>query len=366
LRISIIIGTRPQIIKSAPVYTAFKKNGFECEIVNTGQHYDYEMNRRFFSELELPDPAANLDVGAGSPNEQVSAIIEGLGALFASGAPDVAIVPGDTNSALAAGMACLKSGVTVAHLESGCRSDDFRMAEEVNRRLLDHMSQLLLCPTADCVRNVRAERVLADVVSNVGDTMYDSLLRYMPALEGMDSASKHGLGEGEYAFMTLHRAETVDHKDALRSVLTAVGSLGVPIAFSVHPRTRVRMREFGIKPGRNLKLLEPLPYLETLSLVRRSKFVITDSGGLQKEAYWLGKPTLIARDSTEWGEIVRAGAAFLVGVSAEKIEAGYRKVARVSKKSFQGSRKIFGNGKASEEVVRVVSRFLASRGRAVS
>jgi UDP-N-acetylglucosamine 2-epimerase len=363
LRVSIILGTRPQIIKSAPVYTAFRKKGIECEIVNTGQHFDYEMNKRFFSELELPDPSADLNVGAGSPSEQVSAIIDGLGALFANAKPDLAIVPGDTNSALAAGIACLKSGVTIAHLESGCRSNDFRMAEEVNRRLLDHMSQVLLCPTASCVRNVRSERVLAYVVSDVGDTMYDSLLKYKPSLEKMDAASKHGLVEGEYAFMTLHRAETVDNRDALRSVLTAVWSLGLPTAFSVHPRTRERMREFGIQPERSLKLLEPLPYLETLSLVRQSKLVITDSGGLQKEAYWLGKPTLIARDTTEWGEIVQAGAAFLVGASADKIEREYRKVGRVSKKSFQRSRRIFGNGKASEEVVGVISRSLAPRGR---
>jgi UDP-GlcNAc3NAcA epimerase len=366
LRVSIILGTRPQIIKSAPVFAAFRRKGIDCEIVNTGQHYDYEMNRRFFSELELPDPAADLDVGAGTPNKQVSAIIEGLGTLFADGKPDLAIVPGDTNSALAAGIACLKSGVEVAHLESGCRSNDFRMAEEVNRRLLDHMSRVLLCPTASCVSNVRSERVIADVISRVGDTMYDSLLRYMPLLQALDSASKYGLVKGEYAFMTLHRAQTVDERDSLRSVLTAVGSLGLPIAFSVHPRTRERMREFGIEPNRTMKLLEPLPYLETLSLVSHSKFVITDSGGLQKEAFWLGKPTLIVRDTTEWGEIVQAGAAFLVGGSAAKIEAGYRKVGRVSKKSFQRSKRIFGSGNASEEVVRVVSRFLASRGRDMS
>ena len=364
MNVSIILGTRPQIIKSAPVYSAFKEAGVLCDIVNTGQHYDYEMNRQFFSELELPDPSANLNVGAGSPNEQVSAIISGLGRLFAVGKPDVAIVPGDTNSALAAGVACSKARVRVVHLESGCRSGDPRMGEEVNRRLLDHLSQVLLCPTPGCVRNVRAERVLAEVVADVGDTMYDSLLRYRPSVEKAQAASKIGLSDGGYAFMTLHRAETVDDKPTLSRVLEAVGSIEIPVVFSVHPRTRARMSEFGIVPGAGIRVVDPLPYLETLALVRESGLVVTDSGGLQKEAYWLGKPTLIARDVTEWGEIVRAGAAFLVGTDPSRIERGYRKAKRVPRTAFQRSARIFGKGDASTKVVRVVTEYLGSGRRA--
>ena len=363
MRISIVLGTRPQIIKSAPVYHAFREEGVECDVVNTGQHYDYEMNRAFFKELDLPDPSADLNVGAGTPNQQVSSIVRGLGDLFAESRPDLAVVPGDTNSALAAGMACSKSGVPVAHLESGCRSNDFGMAEEVNRRVLDHMSQVLLCPTANCVRNAKSERVLAGTVSNVGDTMYDSLLRFTPSLEMMDAASKYGLGDGGYAFMTLHRAETVDDRDRLRATLDGVGSLGLPVAFSVHPRTRERIRSFGIAPGPNLTLLEPLPYVETLSMVSRSKFVITDSGGLQKEAYWLGRPVLVTRGTTEWGEIVKAGAAFLVGTTAAGIKRGYGRVGHVRASSFRASRRIFGSGNASANVVRVVSGFLPTGGK---
>ncbi len=363
LKISIILGTRPQIIKSAPVYLAFTKAGFDCDIVNTGQHYDYEMNRQFFSELDLPRPSSDLNVGAGTPNEQVSAIISGLGKHFAGTRPDLAVVPGDTNSALAAGIACSKSNIPAAHLESGCRSNDFRMAEEINRRLLDHMSEVLLCPTSSCVKNVKAEHVLADCVSNVGDTMYDSLLRFRPSLERLDPAPKLGLEAGDYAFMTLHRAETVDDRAVLNSVLGAVNSLGVPIAFSVHPRTRERIREFGITPGPNLKLLDPLPYLETLALVNGSRFVITDSGGLQKEAYWLGKPTLITRENTEWREIVAAGAAFLVGADPRKIAKASRRIGGVGRKPFLKSRSIFGKGDASDKVVSVVSKYLGPRRR---
>jgi UDP-N-acetylglucosamine 2-epimerase len=361
LKVSIILGTRPQIIKSAPVYHAFVDEGIECDIVNTGQHYDYEMNKVFFKELDLPDPSVDLNVGAGTPTEQVSSIIGGLGARFAMSKPDLAVVPGDTNSALAAGIACSKSSVPVAHLESGCRSNDFRMAEEVNRRILDHMSQVLLCPTASCVKNVRSEKVLADTVANVGDTMYDSLLRFLPSLEMIDVASKYGLDEGGYAFMTLHRAETVDDRDTLASTLDGVGSLGIPVAFSVHPRTRERMRAFGITPPSSLKLFDPLPYVESLSMASRSKVVITDSGGLQKEAYWLGKPVLITRGTTEWSEIVKVGAAFVVGTKASGIRGGYRRIRRVRKDSFRATRRIFGSGNASANVVRVASKFLAAR-----
>jgi len=321
------------------------------------------MNRQFFTELELPEPSADLNVGAGTPSQQVGAIVSRLGDLFERKKPEVVVVPGDTNSALAAGIACSKSGVPVAHLESGCRSGDWRMAEEVNRRLLDHMSQLLLCPTSSCVRNVRAEQVLAEEVANVGDTMYDSMLKLMPKVKASDATSRHGLRGEEYAFMTVHRAETVDDPRALREVIRAVGDIPLKVCFSVHPRTRARMRESGVTPSSNIKLVNPLPYIETLGLVDGAEFVITDSGGLQKEAYWLGKPSLITRDTTEWGEIVKAGAAFLVGTSPKKISRGYARVRRVDRKSFQASRRIFGNGDASEKVVRAVSRFMRSGGR---
>ena len=362
MKVSIVIGTRPQIIKSAPVYHALMQAGMQCDIVNTGQHYDYEMNREFFKELDLPDPSADLNVGAGTPNEQISAIVGGLGRVFKDSRPDLAISPGDTNSALAAGIAGSKAGIPVAHLESGCRSNDIRMAEEVNRRVLDHMSQVLLCPTEACVKNVKSEHVLAAEVSNVGDTMYDSLLRFLPSLEMMDAASKYGLEDEGYAFMTLHRAETVDDPDALRSTLQGVASLGIPVAFSVHPRTRERLRALGAPSVSDITLLEPLPYVETLSMAGRSKFVITDSGGLQKEAYWLGRPVLIPRETTEWGEIVKAGAAFLVGTTADGIKRGYKRIGRVKPSSFKASKRIFGRGNASANVARVVSKFLGGKG----
>lgn len=353
----VILGTRPQIIKSAPVCEAFEKSGLKCDIINTGQHYDYEMNREFFSELNLPDPVADLNVGQGTPNEQVSGIISGLGRAFGSEPPDLAMVPGDTNSALGSGIACSKAGVPVAHLESGCRSGDFRMSEEVNRRLLDHMSHVLLCPTSGCVKNVRSERVLAEVVKNVGDTMYDSVLRYAGAIGKLDVEEKYAVSEGGYAFMTLHRAEAVDDPEKLGEVVAGVGSLDTRVEFSVHPRTKARLDEFGIRMPGNVRLLGPLPYLDTLALVKGSQFVITDSGGLQKEAFWLGKPTMITRDRTEWTEVVKAGASFLVGTTRDGIVRGFKKISRVDAVSFTKSKKIFGDGRASERVVKVLSSY---------
>lgn len=357
------MGTRPQIIKSARVFTALRDIGVECDIINTGQHYDYEMNREFFEEFRLPDPSADLNVGAGAPAQQVSAIVGGLAALFAKSGPDMAVVPGDTNSALAAGIACAKSGVPIAHLESGCRSGDIRMAEEVNRRLLDHMSQVLLCPTSSCVRNVKAEHVIADEVHNVGDTMYDSLLKLRPRIDESRSAAKLGLSRGGYAFMTLHRAETVDDPDSLRKVLGGISTIPCDVVFAVHPRTKGRMREFGVVPGPNVTLLDPLPYVETLSLVESSRLVITDSGGLQKEAYWLGRPSLVTRDTTEWGEIVRAKAAYLVGNSPRRIREGYRTAIRIGRGPFGGARRIFGDGNASKKAAKAVARYGKTRGK---
>jgi UDP-N-acetylglucosamine 2-epimerase len=237
------------------------------------------------------------------------------------------------------------------------------MAEEVNRRMLDHMAQLLLCPTPGCVRNVRSEHVLARGIFYVGDTMYDSLLKLMPKVKASDAPLKYGLPRRGYAFMTLHRAETVDNPGTLREVIGAVGALPVTVAFSVHPRTKARMKEFGISPGPNIELLEPLPYIETLGMVDGSELVITDSGGLQKEAFWLGKPSLIARDTTEWGEIVKAGGAFLVGTSPSRFRLGYAKSLRVGTRPFARSKRIFGVGHASAKVVRAVSSFLREGGR---
>jgi UDP-GlcNAc3NAcA epimerase len=321
------------------------------------------MNRRFFSELALPDPKTNLNVGKGTANDQISKIVAKLGTAFDEERPDLAIVPGDTSSAMAAGIACSKAGVSIAHLEAGCRSGDFRMSEEVNRRILDHLSNILLCPTAGSAKNVRSERVLAEVVKNVGDTMYDSVLKYSHVLGRIDTEGKYGVSKGRYAFMTLHRAETVDNPETLGEVLSAVGAMDTKIVFSVHPRTRDRLQEFGIREPANVKELGPLPYLDTLALVSGSQFVITDSGGLQKESFWFGRPTLITRNQTEWVEIVKAGASILVGTAKERIIRGARRIEGIDRRTFERSKKLFGEGEASKKVVETIRLYIEQAAR---
>jgi len=321
------------------------------------------MNEEFFSEFKLPAPEASLKVGKGTPNEQISRIIYRLSRHFSTDRPQLAVVPGDTNSALAAGIACSKNGIPIAHLESGCRSWDMGMSEEVNRRVLDHISTILFATTRGCLSNLRNEHVTAPVVANVGDTMLDLMLRNSERISRSSSPQKYGLDPGSYVFMTLHRAESVDEPRTLLSILKGVGNLKIPVLFSVHPRTRVRLKNFRASTPSNVILCDPLPYLETLGLVTKSKIVVTDSGGLQKEAFWLKKPALITRKTTEWTEIIQTGAALLVGTTAEGIERGYEKLSKPNATSFERAFLIFGRGKASERVAAITSRFLKSVSR---
>jgi UDP-N-acetylglucosamine 2-epimerase len=359
ISLAVIVGTRPQIIKSSPLVKDLNaRNNVDCYIINTGQHYDYEMNKQFFHELDLPEPELNLDVGPGTPNEQISKIISGLDTQFAAKRPDIAIVPGDTNSALASGIACLKSKILVAHLESGCRSNDLGMAEEVNRRILDQISHVLLCPTSDCVNNLLSEKVLAQVIENVGDTMYDSLLQCSESIGRNDATQRFRLDPFSYAFMTLHRAENTDNPRALRSVFEGVSSFKETVLFSVHPRTRREIEKNHISIPPNVKPVDPLPYFDTLRLLKDSKFVITDSGGLQKEAFWMQKPVLITRDRTEWNEIIRCGAAVLVGHDKERLAEGYREIIGIDNRIFEENRHIFGDGRAGPKAVDVIMNFI--------
>ena len=236
----------------------------------------------------------------------------------------------------------------------------------MNRRVLDNISRVLFCPTQGCVNNLRTERVLAELVENTGDTMYDSILQCMGSIEKSDAVRRYELRGGGYAFMTLHRAETVDDPDALNSILSAVDSLGFPIVFSVHPRTRSKLRQSTISGSPNIRFIEPLPYFDALKLVKASAFVITDSGGLQKEAFWLGKPTLVTREVTEWLELVQEGRSFLVGTDRERILDGYRRIQDLAHGQASKPRAIFGDGHAAEKVVASTVAYLENRASAAS
>lgn len=322
MRVALVIGTRPQIIKSAPIVEEARNfPEIDLSIVHTGQHYDYEMSKEFFNELSLPDPVVNLGVGSGSHGWQTAQMMMGLEKAYLELRPDVVLVPGDTNSTLAGALTAVKMRIPVAHVESGARSWDMGMPEEVNRRATDHVSDLLFAVSENCAANLRREGIPDERIRLVGDTMYESIQRHMSNIEREQAAKQYGLEPKHYGVLTLHRAENTDDEARLSSILGALVDLDIDIVFPCHPRTRARLAEFGLLEaikGR-LRLVEPLPYFRMLSLVRDGGVVLTDSGGLQKEAFWLGTPCVTLRDSTEWVETVEAGVNVLVGWDRRRI-----------------------------------------------
>jgi UDP-N-acetylglucosamine 2-epimerase len=316
MRVALVIGTRPQIIKSAPIVHAAKDfPEVELLIVHTGQHYDYAMSREFFNELSLPDPIVNLGVGSGSQGWQTGQMLIGLEKVFTELKPDIILVPGDTNSTLAGALAAVKMHISLAHVESGARSFDKTMPEEVNRVIVDHISDLLFTVSQNCSNNLIEEGISKEKIRLVGDTMYENIQLHRGDIEAERTRENLGLEKGEYMVLTLHRAENTDQDDKLRSILGAVSMLGFPIIFPCHPRTKNKMERLGLMGGLGeaVKIVDPLPYFRMLSLVRDARVVLTDSGGLQKEAYWLDVPCVTLRANTEWMETVEAGMNVLVG-----------------------------------------------------
>jgi len=322
MRVALVIGTRPQIIKSAPiVHVAKDFPDVELLIVHTGQHYDYAMSREFFNELALPDPVVNLGVGSGSHGWQTGQMLIGLEKAFTELRPEVVLVPGDTNSTLAGALAAAKMHVPVAHVESGARSYDRKMPEEVNRVIVDHISDLLFAVSQNCVDNLVKEGIPEGKIRLVGDTMYESVQLHMKDIEAEETADDFRLKKGTYGVLTLHRAENTDDMERLRRIVGAIGDIEYPFIFPCHPRTRARLESLGLlaRFGERVRVVEPLPYFKMLSLVKDASVVLTDSGGLQKEAFWLGIPCVTLRDNTEWIETIEAGMNVLVGSDPEKI-----------------------------------------------
>ncbi len=272
-------------------------------ILHTGQHYDREMSDDFFTDLGIPEPHENLEVGSGSHARQTAAILERFEAFVASDRPDVVLVYGDVNSTLAAALVCAKAGIPVAHVEAGLRSADWSMPEEINRIVTDRLSSLLLLPSRDAADNLRAEGVPSERLEFVGNVMIDSLVRALPAARERDAAAGLGVEPRGYVVVTLHRPSNVDRPDRLRAILRVLAELSRrhPVLFPAHPRTRDRIETLGwsVPPGCDLRLLDPAPYLSMLSLLASSRLVITDSGGIQEETSFLGIPCATLRPNTE-------------------------------------------------------------------
>ena len=362
MQVVLVVGARPQIVKSAPIiHEASKDAEIGFQIVHTGQHYDFEMSRVFFDELELPDPVINLGVGSGSHALQTGEIMIGLERTIKELKPDAVLVPGDTNSTLAGALAAVKLQVSVSHVEAGARSYDMRMPEEVNRRLTDHCSNLLFAPTANCRDNLLKEGIPTEHVHLSGDTMYDALLRHLPKAAESSILSRLSLAEDDYAVLTMHRPRNVDDEEALRAIVRAMIRLSeFVIVFPVHPRTMQRLRKTGslkqLERAEHVKIVDPVGYHDMLSLIENARVVFTDSGGMQKEAFLLHTPCVTLRDRTEWVETVDMGGNVLVGNTTDVIVDKAREflASEGLEARLKKAKNPFGNGKASKNIIDVL------------
>ncbi len=351
MKIISIIGARPQFIKAAPVSRALRQHHTEI-LVHTGQHYDDNMSAVFFDELDIPLPNYNLGVGSGPHGAQTGAMLASIEQVLQAEKPDGVLIYGDTNSTLAGALAAAKLHVKVAHVEAGLRSFNRAMPEEINRIVADHVADLLLCPSQTAVDNLAAEGITRGV-HLVGDVMADALAFAAERAETHTTIlADLGLTEKSYLLATVHRAENTDDETRLRNILAAFAELDEPIIFPAHPRTRKRIEAFNLKSNiQNLKLIEPVGYLDMVMLEQSARTILTDSGGVQKEAYWLGVPCVTLRDETEWVETVSAGWNVLAGADTVRIVQAARTFAPPEARPA-----LYGDGQAAGRCVDFIGK----------
>jgi UDP-N-acetylglucosamine 2-epimerase len=368
-----VVGARPQFVKLAPInraITATNAAGARLEnlVVHTGQHYDPSMSDVFFAELAMPAADINLGVGSGSHGRQTALMLEHLEAAILERRPDLVLTYGDTNSTLAATLAAAKLHVPVAHVEAGLRSFNRLMPEEANRVVADHLSDLLFAPTPAAMANLAREG-LAERARQVGDVMLDAMRTFAPvALARSRVLERLGLSPGGYLVATLHRAENTPAATLgpLLEALAAAGSGARPVILPLHPRTAHAIRDAGLAlpAGAGLRTIEPLGYLDMIALVARARIVLTDSGGLQKEAFFLGRPCVTLRDETEWVETVAGGGNIVAGTTAagvrDALAAWDASLGRGEPDFAAEISRAFGDGRASEQIVAEVLAFAAA------
>ena len=307
-KIVTILGARPQFIKAAVVSHAFATQGIKESIIHTGQHFDANMSDVFFDELGIPRPAHHLGIGGGSHGQNTGRMIEGIEQVLMAEQPDWVLVYGDTDSTLAGALAAVKLHIPVAHVEAGLRSFNRRMPEEINRVLTDHAASLLFAPTQAAVRHLATEGITGRSVQCVGDVMYDAALYYGQRAQGRsDVLERLGLQSKAYTLATIHRAENTDDPARLKAILSGFATFGQTIVLPLHPRTRARLESFGLAFPTNVQLIDPVGYLDMVMLEQNANLIATDSGGVQKEAFFHCVPCVTLRDETEWTELVEAG-----------------------------------------------------------
>ena len=308
---ALVVGARPQFIKTAPLISELGRF-FRTILIHTGQHYDLMMSDTFFNELDIPEPDYHLELSGASAGKQIGRMLEGLESVFMHEKPDMAIVVGDTNSTLAGALAASKLGIYLAHVEAGVRSKNKRLPEQINRVMTDSVADCFLCPTPMAVDNLKIEGK-TDNIYNTGDIIYDCLRLIEKQIPSKPAAIKNL--PARFALATIHRAEAVDNEGIFKILLHSLGSSEIPIVFPVHPRTRKMLGRYGLYDSLPSQLLmtDPLGYADILSLIKRAEFVVTDSGGVQREAIFLNKPVFVARPETEWVEFAQAGLSRVCG-----------------------------------------------------
>jgi len=402
MKIASVVGARPQFIKIAPLLKAIAKHKEKGNhppihhiLIHTGQHYDYQMSKIFFDELEIPEPDYNLEVGSGSHGWQTGQMLRRVEEVLLKEKPQWALVYGDTNSTLAGALGAVKLHIPVAHVEAGLRSFNRQMPEEINRVLTDRISTILFCPTETAVKNLQKEgftnifhsgklvkkisgnekirfRPEDPLVINAGDIMYDLLILSLPLAERKNEILRQlQLEPKKYFLITVHRAENADDSGKMKSIMQALLELNKTVVFPVHPRTKSTLQKLGIfkttvisqsaspSPSywdyKNIRFLEPLSYLEMLNLEKNAQLILTDSGGVQKEAFWLGIPTITLREETEWVETVERGWNRLTGTDSERIIETVESLE--TGKSTKPKRKnlhIYGDGDTAEKIVNIL------------
>ncbi len=351
MKIITIVGARPQFVKAAVVSRAMKAHtGMEEKIIHTGQHFDAEMSDVFFEEMDIPHPAYHLDIHSLSHGAMTGRMTEQIEAVLMREKPDAVLVYGDTDSTLAGALAAAKLHIPIAHVEAGLRSFDRRMPEEINRVLTDHLSRWLFCPTDTAVENLKREGIVDGKnvsVCRCGDVMQDAALFYAAKARPLQIELPD-----EFVLCTLHRPANTDEAARLLSALRALEAISqkLPVVFPLHPRTRQKMQDFGYdRAGSNIRFIEPVGYLEMVYLLSRCRLVMTDSGGVQKEAYFFGKYGLTLRENTEWTELVERGCNILCDTYFDRIVAGFDTL--MQRPPLDKSLALYGNGHAGEEIV---------------
>lgn len=348
MKILTVIGARPQFIKAAVVSRAFREHRPDVQelLVHTGQHYDANMSDVFFDELKIPRPAHNLGIGGGTHGQNTGRMLEKLEELMLLEKPDWVLVYGDTDSTLAGALAASKLHIKVAHVEAGLRSFNRRMPEEINRILADHVSTLLFAPTRLAVKNLRDEGVPSEKIHPVGDVMCDAAVFYKQHARKPIWFDSLCLDIDKFVLCTVHRAENTDDPDRMRGIFQGLEKSGIPVILPLHPRTRAKLKQMNLVLPSNVHGVDPVGYLEMIWLEANCRLVATDSGGVQKEAYFNKKYCVTLREETEWIELVEAGLNDVVGSNPQKIAEALQ-----SDRKFLSESYLYGSGQAAEQII---------------